>query len=324
MSNLIENQKSDFLPDQESSFLERQKKKVQMVIKQMKLNYDAYLLLAPFGIIFILFTLLPVVISVYYSFTYYNILEKPQFIGFQNYINLFVNDDVFLIALKNTFIIAAITGFIGYFACFFFAWLINELPPIPKAIMVVVFYAPSISGAAFLIWSIIFSGDAYGYLNAILLDLGLINAPIRWLTNPDYMLAVVIIVQLWMSLGAGFLSFVAGFKMVDHSQYEAGYIDGIKNRWQELWYITFPSMRPQLMFGAVMTITSSFTVADVTAQLCGSPSTDYAAHTILNHLNDYGGVRFDMGYACAIATILFMTMLLLNQVIQKMLNKLGQ
>nr|WP_301335051.1 sugar ABC transporter permease [Holtiella tumoricola] len=293
-------------------------------MKQVRLNYDAYLLLAPFGIIFILFTLLPVVIALYYSFTYYNVLEPAQFIGFQNYINLFVNDDVFLIALKNTFIIAAITGLIGYFACFFFAWLINELPPIPRAIMVIIFYAPSISGSAFLIWSIIFSGDAYGYLNAILLNLGLVNAPIKWLTDPQYMLTVVIIVQLWMSLGAGFLSFVAGFKMVDQSQYEAGYIDGIKNRWQELWYITFPSMRPQLMFGAVMTITSSFTVADVTAQLCGSPSTDYAAHTILNHLNDYGGVRFDMGYACAIATILFITMLVLNHIIQKLLHKLGR
>ncbi|MEG0386760.1 MAG: sugar ABC transporter permease, partial [Niameybacter sp.] len=195
---------------------------------------------------------------------------------------------------------------------------------IPRSIMVLVFYAPSISGSAFLIWSIIFSGDAYGYLNAILLNLGLVNAPVRWLTDPKYMLGVVIIVQLWMSLGAGFLSFVAGFKMVDQSQYEAGYIDGIKNRWQELWFITFPSMRPQLMFGAVMTITSSFTVADVTAQLCGSPSTDYAAHTILNHLNDYGGVRFDMGYACAIATILFITMLTLNQIIQKLLHKLGR
>lgn len=306
------------------NFVQNQKKKFLTTLKQVRLNYDAYLLLAPFGIIFVLFTLLPVVIAFYYSFTYYNILEPAQFIGFQNYINLFVNDDVFLIALKNTFIIASITGVIGYFACFFFAWLINELPPIPRAIMVVVFYAPSISGAAFLIWSIIFSGDAYGYLNAMLLNLGVINSPIKWLTDSKYMLTVVVIVQLWMSLGAGFLSFVAGFKMVDQSQYEAGYIDGIKNRWQELWFITFPAMRPQLMFGAVMTITSSFTVAEVTAQLCGSPSTDYAAHTILNHLNDYGGVRFDMGYACAIATILFITMLGLNQVIQKMLTKLGR
>lgn len=306
------------------NFVETQKKKCLNVLKQVRLNYDAYLLLAPFGIVFILFTLLPVVIALYYSFTYYNVLEPAQFIGFQNYINLFVNDDVFLTALKNTFIIASITGLVGYFACFFFAWLINELPPVPRAIMVVIFYAPSISGSAFLIWSIIFSGDAYGYLNAMLLNLGLINSPIKWLTDPKYMLTVVIIVQLWMSLGAGFLSFVAGFKMVDQSQYEAGYIDGIKNRWQELWFITFPAMRPQLMFGAVMTITSSFTVADVTAQLCGSPSTDYAAHTILNHLNDYGGVRFDMGYACAIATILFITMLGLNQIIQRLLNKLGR
>lgn len=300
------------------------KAKISMIIKQIRRNYDAYLFLAPFGIIFILFTLMPVVISIYYSFTYYNILEPAQFIGFQNYINLFVNDDVFLIALKNTFLIATITGLLGYFACFFFAWLINELPRFSKALMVVVFYAPSISGSVFLIWSVIFSADTYGYLNAILLNLGMISEPIKWLTEPKYMLGVVIIVQLWMSLGAGFLSFVAGFKMVDRTQYEAGYIDGVRNRWQELWYITLPSMRPQLMFGAVMTITSSFTVGEVTNQLCGNPSTDYAAHTILNHLSDYGGVRFDMGYACAIASILFLSMLGLNKVIQKLLSKVGQ
>lgn len=306
------------------NFAEKQKKKFKLLFKQVVKNYDAYLFLAPFGILFILFTLMPVVVSIYYSFTYYNILEPAKFIGFQNYINLFVNDDIFLVALKNTFIIAAITGLLGYFACFFFAWLINELPRFAKAIMVVVFYAPSISGSAFLIWSIIFSGDAYGFLNAMLLNLGLISEPLKFLTEPKYMLTVVIIVQLWMSLGAGFLSFVAGLKMVDKTQYEAGYIDGVRNRWQELWYITLPSMKPQLMFGAVMTITSSFTVGDVTTQLCGNPSSDYAAHTILNHLSDYGGVRFDMGYACAIASILFLTMLGLNKVIQTLLGKVGQ
>ena len=323
MSNLIENQKSDFLPDQESSFLERQKKKVQMVIKQMKLNYDAYLLLAPFGIIFILFTLLPVVISVYYSFTYYNILEKPQFIGFQNYINLFVNDDVFLIALKNTFIIAAITGFIGYFACFFFAWLINELPPIPKAIMVVVFYAPSISGNVYLIWKLIFSSDMYGFANAWLMKLGILDAPILWFENADYILPILIVVQLWLSLGVSFLAFIAGLQTVDKSLYEAGAMDGIKNRWQELWHITLPSMKPQLMFGAVMQITNSLSVSAISIELAGFPSVDYAGHTILTHLHDYGNVRFEMGYASAIATVLFFIMLIANIAVQKMLRRVG-
>jgi multiple sugar transport system permease protein len=307
-----------------SSFAARQKSKLKYNCKQVRLNWDAYLFLLPFALVFCLFTLAPVVTSLWYSFTYYNILEPATFIGFQNYINLFLNDEIFLIALKNTFLIAAITGPVGYLASLMLAWFINELKPMLRSIMVVVFYAPSISGAAYLIWTILFNGDTYGYVNAILLNLGVINAPIQWLTDVSYMMFVVILVQLWMSLGAGFLSFVAGFQGLDASLVEAGMIDGISNRWQELWFITLPSMRPQMMFGAVMSITSAFTIGDQTTALCGLPSTDYAVHTILNHLQDYGTVRYEMGYASAIATVLFLAMLVTNQLIQLLLRRVGK
>ena len=300
------------------------KSKMKYNLKRVRQNWDAYLFLLPFAAIFILFTLAPAITALWYGFTYFNVLEPAKFIGFQNYINLFLNDDVFLLALKNTFLIAAITGPIGYLASLMLAWFINELSPMLRSIMVVVFYAPSISGAVYLVWTIIFNGDTYGYINATLLNFGLINQPIQWLTDTRFMMFVVIIVSLWMSLGAGFLSFVAGFQTLDKAQYEAGYVEGISNRWQELWFITLPAMKPQLMFGAVMSITSAFTVGDVTIALCGNPSTDYAVHTILNHLSDYGGVRFDMGYACAIASVLFISMILLNQLIQKILSKVGR
>jgi multiple sugar transport system permease protein len=188
---------------------------------------------------------------------------------------------------------------------------------------VLVFYAPTISGQVYLIWAIMFSGDAYGYVNAFLMKLGIINAPVRWLTDPTYMMPVLIVVILWMSLGTGFLSFVAGLQGIDKSMYEAGYVDGIKNRWQELWFITLPNMKPMLLFGAVMAITQSFGVGDVTVSLCGFPSTDYAVHTVVTHLMDYGSIRFEMGYAAAIATILFATMILCNKAIQAMLRRVG-
>ncbi len=286
-------------------------------------NWDAYLFSAPFFIIFFVFTVLPVVISIGLSFTYYNILQTPSFVGLQNYFNLFLNDDTFLIAVKNTLLIAVITGPIGYLASFLFAWFINELNPKLRAVMIVVFYAPSISGNVYMVWSILFSGDTYGYINAFLLNMGIIHKPVQWLTDPTTMLPVVIIVMLWMSLGSGFLAFVAGLQTVDRSMYEAGYVEGIKNRWQELWHITLPSMKPQLLFGAVMSITSAFSAGDVTSALCGFPSTDYAAHTMINHLNDYGNVRFEMGYACAIATLLFFLMIGCNQLIQRLLRKVG-
>ncbi|MCL2196736.1 MAG: sugar ABC transporter permease [Treponema sp.] len=282
-----------------------------------------YLFLAPYAVVFLLFYVAPVIISLFLSFTYFNVLEPPKFIGLRNYINLLLADDVFLISMKNTFIMAAITGPIGYIMAFLFAWFINELPRYIRAFVTLVFYAPSISGSVFLIWLLIFSGDAYGYVNAILMNLGILDSPVLWLTDPKYMMPVILIVILWMSLGAGFLAFLAGLSTIDPSLYEAGLVDGISNRWQELWYITLPNMKGMLMFGAVMAITQAFGVADVTVQLAGFPSTDYAVHTVVNHLVDYGSTRFEMGYASAIATILFFTMIVLNAVIQKMLSRVG-
>jgi len=304
-------------------YINKIREKDERRAKEIYKNRICYLFLAPYAIVFLLFFVSPVVISLFLSFTYFNVLEPPKFIGLRNYINLLLADDVFLISMKNTFIMAAITGPIGYIMAFLFAWFINELPRYIRAFVTLVFYAPSISGSVFLIWLLIFSGDAYGYVNGILLNLGILDQPILWLTDPKYMMPVILIVILWMSLGAGFLAFLAGLSTIDPTLYEAGLVDGITNRWQELWYITLPNMKGMLMFGAVMAITQSFGVAEVTMQLAGFPSTDYAVHTVVNHLIDYGSIRFEMGYASAIATILFFTMILCNAVIQKMLRRVG-
>ena len=280
--------------------------------------------MAPYFVIFFLFTVLPVIISIVISFTYFNMLEFPRWVGWQNYERLFLEDDVFLISLKNTFLFAAITGPISYAACFVFAWLINEFKPKVRAFLTLIFFAPSISGNIFFIWLIIFSGDAYGYVNGFLMKIGIIYEPIQWLQDPTYVLGIVMLVQLWLSLGTSFLAFIAGLQNIDQTLYEAGAIDGIRNRWQELWFITLPSMRPQLMFGAVIQITMSFAVADVSMALAGFPSVQYAAHTIVTHLIDYGTIRFEMGYASAIATILFIIMVTTNIITQKLLRKVGE
>ncbi len=295
----------------------------KVAMAQAKTKKSCYLFLAPYALIFTLFYIFPVVASIYYSFTYYNILEPPRFIGLQNYISLILQDDIFLIGVKNTLMIAIITGPLGYILSFLFAWLINELPRWIRSVAVVIFYAPSIAGNCYVIFSVFFRGDAYGYVNAFLMNVGIIDTPKLWLIDPKYMLSICMLVILWMSLGTGFLSFVAGLQGVDRAQFEAGYMDGIKNRWQELWYITLPNMKPMLLFGAVMSITQAFGVADVTMALCGYPSTDYAARTIVTHLFDYGFSRFEMGYACAIATILFLMMIICNKAIRSLLNRVG-
>ena len=289
----------------------------------MKRKKAVYFLIAPFFILFFTFTVLPVLTSIFFSFTDFNILQTPRFIGWDNYLRLFLDDYVFTIALRNTLIFAAITGPLSYLMCFSFAWIINELSPKIRAFMTLVFYAPSISGNVYFIWRVLFSSDRYGFVNGWLLRLGLITDSIEWLRDETYILGILIVVQLWLSLGTGFLAFIAGLQTVDPTLYEAGAIDGIKNRWQELWHITLPSMKPQLMFGAVIQITQSFAIADVSIQLAGLPSTNYAGETIVTHLIDFGFIRFEMGFASAIATVLFLMMIGTNKAVQRLLRKVG-
>lgn len=297
--------------------------KFKWTLKEIKRNRAAYAMIAPFVLIFFIFTVLPVIVSIVLSFTDFNMLQTPHIVGVDNYITLFLDDDVFLIAVKNTFIFAAIVGPASYLISFISAWFINELPPKIRALVTLIFYSPSISGGAYLMWKIVFSGDSYGYANAILIDLGIISMPIQWFENADYVMPLCIVVALWTSLGTAFLSFIAGFQGVDHSLYEAGAVDGIKNRWQELWYVTLPTMRPQLMFGAIMSITQSFGFGAVVTALAGFPSVDYAAHTIMHHLDDYGSTRWEVGYASAIATVLFVIMYGANALVKKFLSKVG-
>ena len=295
----------------------------QWIWKEMKRNKIAYLMVAPYMLLFCIFTVLPVLLSIVLSFTNFNMLEMPDFIFLDNYITLFFDDDIFLTACKNTFIFACIVGPASYLMSFLVAWFINELPPKIRAVVTLVFYAPSISGNVYLIWGTLFSGDSYGWVNAMLLEYNIIEEEINFFQREEYAMALCIVVALWTSLGTSFLSFIAGLQGVDRSLYEAGAVDGIKNRWSELYYITLPSMRPQLMFGAVMAITGSFGFGGVVDALCGFPSVNYSCHTIMHHLNDYGGMRYETGYASAIAVVLFAIMIGANALVKKILSKVG-
>ncbi|MBE6661997.1 MAG: sugar ABC transporter permease [Ruminococcaceae bacterium] len=295
----------------------------QWTWKEIKNNKVAYLMVLPFMLIFTLFTIVPVVLSIIFSFTDFNMLEWPNFVFADNYVRLFLDDDIFITAVKNTFIFAIIVGPVSYLLSFLVAWFINELPPKIRAVITLVFYAPSISGQVYMIWQTLFSGDSYGWVNAKLLEMGLVTSPIQFFQDAKYVMPLCIVVALWTSLGTAFLSFIAGLQGVDKAQYEAGAVDGVKSRWQELWYITLPNMGPQLMFGAIMAITSSFGFGGVVTALCGFPSVDYAAHTIMHHLDDYYGQRFEIGYASAIAVILFLIMVGANMIVKKIIAKVG-
>ncbi len=298
--------------------------KFQWTWKEMKRNKTAYIMIFPFMLLFFVFTVFPVAFSIFLSFTEFNMLEWPTWEGMDNYIRLFLDDDIFILACKNTLIFAAITGPLSYLLSFLIAWFINELPPKIRAIVTLIFYAPSISGGVYMVWTILFSSDSYGWVNGTLMNLGIIDAPILWFQDEDYIMPLCCVVALWTSLGTAFLAFIAGLQTIDKSLFEAAAVDGIRNRWQELWYITLPTMRPQLMFGAVLAITQSFGFGGIVTALCGFPSLNYCAHTIMHHLDDYGGQRFEVGYSSTIAVVLFVIMLGSNLIIKKALSKVGQ
>ena len=300
--------------------------KGQWIWHEMKRNKVAYLMVAPFMLIFLCFTAFPVVLSLILSFTNFNMLELNWdiFVGISNYTRLFFEDDIFLLACKNTLIFAAITGPVSYILSFLVAWFINELSPKLRAFVTLIFYAPSISGSVYLIWGIMFSGDSYGIVNGVLLDLGIIDSAVLWFKDEKYAMTLCIVVALWMSLGTAFLSFIAGLQTINKSLFEAAAVDGIKNRWQELWYITLPMMKSQLMFGAVMSITGAFGFGGVVTALCGFPSVNYSCHTIMHCLEDYGSTRWEVGYASAIAFVLFLIMIGANLLVNKLLSKVGQ
>lgn len=280
----------------------------------------SYVLLFPFMLLFTVFVVIPIISSLVLSFTSFNMLQMPKFVGFDNYIRMFLEDDVFIIALKNTAIFALITGPLGYVLSFVVAWLINEMNRTIRWFLVLIMYAPTLAGNIFYIWLYIFSGDSKGLVNSLLMKIGIINDPIQWLTDSTLSVAVILIVNIWMSLGSGFLAFVAGFNALDKSYFEAAAIDGVKNRFQELWYVTLPQMGPQLLFGAVMSISGAFAVGYANAAITGFPSSNYSTHTLLLHMLDYGTIRFEMGYASSIAVALFTIMLLSWIVIKKLLS----
>ena len=284
----------------------------------------SYLFLLPYASMFILFTVLPVVTSMFYSFTYNNYFEPLRFVGLDNYIRMFTSDAVFPTAVQNTLVFALITGPLGYILSFSLAWLINEVNSKLRMLFVLIFYSPAIAGSIYVVFGVLFSSDMYGYVNGFLLSWGFIERPIEWLTDVRYIKTVIAICVLWGSMGAGFLSFVAGLKNVDQPLYEAAALDGLRNRWQELWYVPLPVMKPQLLFGVVMSISGAFSIHDVTVALAGYPSTDNTATTIVNLMADVGYQRFELGYASAMATVLFLMMIVARQLFNKLLDRVGK
>lgn len=287
-------------------------------------NKSGYLFVLPYALVFLIFILVPVILAVILSFTNYNAIEWPKWTGFLNYITLLTSDDVFMQhVLPNTVLYAVVVGIGGYVLSFILAWALCNLSKGPRTIFALILYSPSMTtGVAMtVLWKVIFSGDQTGLLNSWLIKLGVITDPIVWLVNTKYLLPIVIIIGLWSSMGIGFLSMIAGILNSDESLYEAAAIDGVKNRFQEMFYITIPQMKPQMLFAAVMAIVGAFQNGMISTLLTGNPSPGYAAQLIVNHIEDYGFLRYEMGYAAAVSVVLLLIVQLFSKVSNKLLSE---
>ena len=289
-----------------------------------KEQLPSYIMLAPFFVFFVIFLVLPILSSIVFSFTNFDKINAPSFAGLGNYLRMFIDDDVFPVVFKNTMLFAILCGPAGFLLSFVLAWFINEFSPLVRTLLSFMFYAPALVGNAHFIWTVAFSSDSYGYINSALLSLGLITEPVTWRSTAAYIKPIIIAVQLWSSMGVSFLSNISGLQNVNQELYEAGSIDGIRNRWQELWYITLPTMKHMLLFSAVMQISSAFSISAIAIELAGFPSVSYAADTIVSHMQDLGTVRYELGYASAVSVVLFLMMILFRLIVGKLLNMTGK
>lgn len=280
-----------------------------------------YLMLAPFMLIFIVYVVIPVISSAFLSFTSFDMLSMPKFNGLDNYKRMILDDEIFGTVVKNTLIFSCIAGPIAFILSFVLAWFINELGPKSRTILSFLFYAPALVGNGYFIWQTAFSGDSYGYVNSLLLSMGVITEPITWLSDARYTMIIIIVVQLWQGMGVSFLSAISGLQNVNSELFEAGAIDGIHNRWQELWYLTLPSMSHMLLFGAVMQIQGSFSVSAVAIAMAGYPSVEHSVDTIVSYMADVGSTRYEMGYASAITVVLFLMMFVCRLLVGKLFGK---
>lgn len=285
-------------------------------MSKQKTDWNIWIYLGPYLLLFFLFIIVPVLIAIGLSFTYFNSIEFPSFTGLKNFVSLLTQDAVFMqYVVPNTLKFSLIVGPGGYILSFLMAWMLAQIPHKPRTVLALILYSPSMTAgvAMTVLWTVIFSGDASGYLNGILLDLQLITQPIQWLQSPEYLMAIMVIVTLWTSMGVGFLAMLSGILNINQEIYEAGYIDGIRNRFQEIIFITIPSMKPQMLFGAVMAVVNTFQAGAIGVALSGTnPTPQYAGQLMVNHIEDYGFIRYEMGYAAAISVVLLLVVYLFS------------
>jgi multiple sugar transport system permease protein len=253
------------------------------------------------------------------------VIQSHRFNGIDNYLYILTEDEIFMkTILPKTLFFSFIVGPCGFMLSFMLALFLSQITPKMRTFLALIIYSPSMTAgvAIAVVWKIIFSGNEQGLTNSLLLRLSLINEPLQLLLNPDYLMPIMILVSIWRSMGVGFLAILAGLLNVNKDLYEAAYIDGLRNRFQEIFYITIPSIKKQMMFSAVMSIVGTFSAGAIGVALSGAnPTPQNSGQMIINHIEDYGILRSEMGVAAALSVLLLLLILGFSKFFQKILKE---
>lgn len=278
-----------------------------------------YLFLAPALIFMSVFTLYPLLAVGYYSFTEYDILRPPVPVGLANYQRL-LNDGVFWLSLRNSFIYLMVTPVIIALAIGLAIALNRTLPGI--SVFRALYYIPVITGsvAIGIAWQFLFNGSG-GPINGLLLWLGVIDKPIVFLTEPIYILPIAMLMTIWMGVGYYMVVFLAALQNIPEDLYDAARIDGC-NHWQKHWYVSIPGIRPAIVFVAVISSLSALKVFDEIYVLTNATGGVLnSGSTMVFYLWKQAFRLQNVGYASAIAMVLLVITLSFSIINVRMLER---
>lgn len=276
---------------------------------ELRKMMPGYLFILPAVLLISVFVFLPIIASLFLSFTQYNVLQPPKWVGLNNYYRLIFEDPLFWIAVRNTVLYVAGTVPVCVMISLLLAvWVDSVKIRFMKYLFRTVYFLPTITAivAISVVWKWLYAGGTYGLINFVLMKLGI--PPVDWLTNPHTTLPAIMVMSIWGGVGYNFIIFLAGLQGIPRTIYEAAEIDGASG-FRNFWHITLPLLRPAIVFVVLMSVIGSFQVFDQVYIL--TQGTEYvggvlhSALTIVTYLYERGFERFEMGYASAIAYMLF-------------------
>jgi multiple sugar transport system permease protein len=282
----------------------------------------SYLFIALPAILFFIFQLAPVFISFFWSFTQYDVVHAPKFVGLANYRNILFNDPLFWKAIRNTILYVIGVVPIGVCLSLILAVAIDQKIKF-KNFFKSIFFLPTITAivAVSVIWKWLYAGEKYGLFNYILLKLGF--QPIDWLASPTWTLPSIIIMSIWAGIGYNMILFLAGLQSIPDVMYEAAEIDGA-GFWTKFFNVTIPLLKPTIVFVSIMSFIFSFQVFEqvyiMTGGQGGIGGVLNSALTIVAYLYDMGFQKFQMGYASALAYIIFLLIFVLTMVNNRLMR----